>query len=470
MTKLTDSPLLKQFHSQPDAAAIHMSGQTITYRQLTEQVAALVWQIQKNHIPQGSHIGWISDTAWHGILLQLACLHGGWIFCAISPHFRPDQLNHAIETLKLDVLISPKAHHRIKPIVLDFSITRTAKTLPKELDPHQWVDLILTSGSSGSPKAVIHSWSNLYFSAKGSNACIPLHPQDSWLASLPLFHVGGQAIIWRVLLAGCSLSLVPEDDSIENVLSYLPVTHLSLVPTQLYRLLKHSNFNAQSLHLKHILIGGGPCNESKLNESSQRGFITYISYGCSEMSSQVSTGVIGHIGQVTGAGYLLDHRELKIENHHVYLRGKTLSPGYFQSGEIIPLTDHKGWYYSGDNGYLDNKQLIITGRNDHMFICGGENIQPEEIEVILLSHPSILEAVIIGHDDPEYGQRPVAFIRSHSDVTKSTLDQFLIPKLSRFKRPVRYYQLPQQTTLKAQRRQLSQLLTPPIDYSIVEIQ
>lgn len=465
MSTTTTSPLLIQLRENPLAPFIYMPEQTISYEMVSHWVSSIIFQLQQADIPHESRIGWIEDNPLHSVLLQLACLHGNWIYCAISPHLRGQALHQALQTIHADVMISSSYLDNGDTLSLNWQYQPTEICLQPRCDFDQWVDMVLTSGSSGEPKAVIHSWQNLYYSATGSNTLIELNKGDCWLASLPLFHVGGQALIYRALLSGASIALGFE--SLEKALDNFPITHLSVVPTQLYRLLKLETFRSNTLHLKHILIGGGPCNEMQLQMTLKRGFMAYMSYGSSEMSSQVATRIVG---QGQGAGTLLPYRELKIHHNEVLLKGMTLSPGYFKAGQFFPLTDEQGWFHSGDCGDYINDQLIINGRLDQMFICGGENIQPEEIEMALLNHPQILAATVVAITDEEYGKRPVAFIKSNDALTRASLDNFLKPKLSAFKRPVYYFEQPKQAGLKVQRTQLIRWLNQLTDYSSVEIQ
>lgn len=460
------SPLYYQASHYPERPAIIGEWGNFNYQQLALKVVSVMEQLEQMRLPQQSRIGWIAHAPLEGILLQQACLHGGWVFCSVSPHLRGAQLEQALETFELDAIVGNELDLTLPRITLDlqpqaFSFER----LNISLDEHQWVDMVLTSGSSGRPKAVIHSWQNLYYSALGSNQLIAFETGDNWLASLPLFHVGGQAIIWRALLAGACITL--SQQPLAKTLEQYPISHLSLVPTQLYRLLPEASFNADTLHLRHILVGGGSCNELKLQQAEQRGFRCYMSYGSSEMSSQVATR---EVGKGVGAGTLLNYRELCFIDGEICLRGKTLSPGYFQQGNIVAIGDEQGWFHSRDNGHWQEDQLIVEGRRDHIFICGGENIQPEAIETTLLSHPDIMSAVVVSQSDKEYGQRPVAFIQYNKIVTRGQLDDYLKPHLSAFKRPVRYYQLPDQSGLKVQRKLVQQWANRPADYSIVEIE
>ncbi|MGL5046642.1 MAG: AMP-binding enzyme, partial [Shewanella sp.] len=143
-------------------------------------------------------------------------------------------------------------------------------------------------------------------------------------------------------------------------------------------------------------------------------------------------------------------------------RGDCLFMGYLTADGIQKSLDTDGWFYTKDRGeWDDNGNLRILGRVDNMFICGGENIQPEEIEAALKQHPQIDDAIVFAIPDAQFGNLPAAIIRgSLTDdlaAKKPELDLFLADKIARFKRPRQYYVWPEnneQIGLKVNRKAL----------------
>jgi len=135
---------------------------------------------------------------------------------------------------------------------LDFTAQAPASTAC-ELNDSALSNLIFTSGSSGSPKVVAHRLRNHFANAQGS--IVPITAHDGWLLSLPLFHVGGLAILFRCFLAGACVVLPDPALPLTALLQQAPITHLSLVPTQLYRLLQQPGFSFFS-HASSSLITG----------------------------------------------------------------------------------------------------------------------------------------------------------------------------------------------------------------------
>ncbi|MCW8995142.1 MAG: AMP-binding protein, partial [Psychromonas sp.] len=306
----------------------------------------------------------------------------------------------------------------------------------------QVINIIFTSGSSGQPKAVMHNFSNHFYSALGSQAIIPLKKGDKNLLSLPIFHISGYATVMRTLLAGATLILSAEKLTL-GVLKKQQITHLSLVSTQLYRLLEDPEFKNSNLSIKHLLLGGSAFSKELLALTARRGFTYHLSYGLTEMSSQVATSSNNQCLSI------LNYREVKIVNEEIFLRGKTRFVGYFNglpANRNIPTEE---WFASKDLGQKVGDYLQITGRKDRQFISGGDNIQPEEVEALLLSFPTVKQAYVVAVEDPTFGQRPVAFIDWQNEQPENlSLTRYIHSKLSAFKCPVYYFPLPAQKGLK----------------------
>ncbi len=301
-------------------------------------------------------------------------------------------------------------------------------TMPKPQPPisKEWnlqkpATFLFTSGSSGKPKIACHTLANHLFSAQGSNQLIPLEKTDRWALTLPLFHVGGLGILFRCYLAQCSILL----NSLETA------THISMVPTQLLRL------QTPLPNLKTILLGGAPLPDISTPWN------ILPTYGMTEMSSQIVTGNKIH-----------PHAELKIApDKEIWVRGPVLFQGYLENNEIhLPLTD--GWFATKDLGEWRDGKLHILGRKDNLFISGGENIQPEEIEAAIRTFCH-MESIVVPFPDPEFGARPAVFLPPPFNLPK--LQAALLPHLPKYKIPIRAFPLPPQTSLKPNRKELAQL-------------
>lgn len=331
------------------------------------------------------------------------------------------------------------------------------------VDPANWVkmeqpvSLIRTSGSSAYPKLAQHTWANHVFSARGSQHYLPLTPQDSWLLSLPLFHVGGLAIVVRSWLAGATIQVPDPDQSLaEAILCFRP-SHLSLVPTQLQRLLRFEETRQALQGCRAILLGGAPASATLLKDAQAADLPIHTSYGSTEMSSQITTTPPGFWQRTPVeadrllSGMPLPYREVRIVQGQVQVRGKTLFQGYRYQGQLTLPLNEEGWLNTGDLGVWHEEHLQITGRQDYQFISGGENIQPEEVERHLLGCPGILDAMVVPVEDAEFGQRPVAFLKVQDKAILSgdvvsflaEVTAFLRQHLPKFKVPMAFYPWPE---------------------------
>ena len=278
--------------------------------------------------------------------------------------------------------------------------------------------VVFTSGSTGTPKAVALSLENFLWSAEGANQVMPLEPRDRWLLALPLHHVGGLAIVFRTLLAGAALVIPANRHDLARTIATQGITHLSLVPMQLHRLLQTAVGRSALQQLKLILLGGAGIPEPLLQQAGELGLAVFASYGCTELASQVATGPLRKRGdrwETTAA--VLPNRELHIdESSVIHVRGKSRFLGYLTNSGLQQPFDAEGWFATGDLGRWDGERLEVFGRKDAMFITGGENVHPERIERELLAFPGVEQAVVVPVEDAEFGARPVAFARMAEGV------------------------------------------------------
>lgn len=269
--------------------------------------------------------------------------------------------------------------------------------------------IISTSGSEGKPRAVLLGNSQLDVAAAGSNQCLPLRPGDLWLNCLPLYHIGGQAILWRCARAAAGVLLQDgfSVDAVTNDLQRHPVTHISLVPTMLAQLLEKKITPPASLRV--TLIGGAALSRPLYDKAIAAGWPLYPSYGMSESAAQIATfdptNGVWHEGLV---GKLMPAHEIKIgADNRIAIRGPQIMLGYLTGGGV----DAEGWLTTGDLGSIDAAGcLTVMGRADDMLISGGRNVHPFEVESCLAACPGVRDVAVTGKADPVWGDLVVALI------------------------------------------------------------
>lgn len=447
---LIPCPIAQWAQLYPEGLAIITPEKQISYQELDQRINHWCLTFEQQGFVQGDIIGLSMPISVEAVEVFWAFLRLGVISLLINP------------ALPLKTLHALKAETQAKTWLFqeDLPLLKKTSTFSSQafhtLALKQWTTLIRTSGSSGTPKLAVHTWANYYYSALGANATLPLQVTDRWLLSLPLYHVGGLGILCRVFLAGAALVIAPKS----NLDTWIPqcrVTHLSWVPTQLYRAIQAPSFLYEPFKsLKVLLMGGAPLSPQIAQKAQALGFPIYISYGLTEMTSLVTINA-----ERNSSKNALPYREIKLDSTgEVYVKGNTLFQGYFKEGFCTLPLDHEGWFATGDLGHFDTTgTLHIHGRKDNLFISGGENIQPEEVETALLTLDGISQALVIPMDDVEFGKRPIALIDTSPSVIWSSelLKKALKDLLPSYKIPIAFYPWPQSdlSSLKPSRAALS---------------
>lgn len=346
----------------------------------------------------------------------------------------------------------------------------------REVDLAAPAGILHTSGTSGSPRGAVLTYGSFFYSALASAYHLGHYPDDKWLCVLPLFHVGGLSIIFRACLYGITVDLHDRFDveTVNHALTHERVTLVSLVPTMLYRLLE-ARSEAWSEHLRLVLLGGAAAPPELAARCRDESIPIATTYGLSEAASQVATALPGtalHKPGTVGRPLMFTQVRIVDENGQelphmvrgeVLVKGSTVMQGYYNDSDATAKALRDGWLYTGDIGYLDSDgDLWIVQRRSDLIISGGENIYPAEVEQVLRSHPAVKEAVVVGLDDPEWGQRPAAAvqIRDGYTLTETELISYSRGYLASYKQPrlIRFVdELPQTASGKIQRQAVAAL-------------
>ncbi len=412
---------------------------SVSYHRLAEATGGWVDRFRKNGLTPGSRV---SVQAGNTIPL-VAFLYGAWCAGHLPLLQSPRQPLSRSQSLIADM--------QCKAFFSDHNLDLPSGSLPTgTVNPAVPATALFTSGSTGHPQIVVHTLANHLYSAMGSAINLPIESDDRWLIMLPLSHVSGLSILFRCLIAGAT-ALIARSGSLrdDDTLDLLPqVTRLSLVPAQLQRLLEIPKDRFRNL--RSVLVGGQAASPLLIRRAQEAGIPVMTTYGSTEMASQVTTTAPEGIVQPGACGTVLPYRRLRVHDGEIEVGGRTLFSGYLTpTGIKKPALRSGAWFQTGDYGYLSaSGVLTVTGRADAMFVSGGENIQPQEIEAILTEHPAIAVAVVVPAPDIEFGTRPVAFIEPRANdygfvmPPEAELQQLLASRLARFKHPVRYYRMP----------------------------
>ena len=309
--------------------------------------------------------------------------------------------------------------------------------------------MIATGGTSGKIKFAIHTWKTLSNSVKGFSQYFEVKSINS-CCLLPLYHVSGLMQLMRSFITDGKLNFIAYSTlKKSNFPSFDQDNYfISLVPTQLqYLISKNPQWLSQ---FKTILLGGAKPWESLLNLARSYQLNLAIVYGMTETASNVvalktEDFLQGHKSN----GQVLNHSKIIIQNEYkksldvnqtgiIAIESKSLCLGYYPH-----LFENNEYFVTDDLGYLDeNNYLYILGRNSHKIITGGENVNPHEIENIILSTNLVKDICIIGIVDKKWGEAVTAiYIPINNNISEVMIKNALKSKLASFKHPKYWYKV-----------------------------
>jgi len=270
------------------------------------------------------------------------------------------------------------------------------------LRPDQPVDpdvalVIATSGSTGAPKGVQLSAAALAASARATIDRLGLTADDVWLSCLPWHHIAGLQVLLRARIGGAGLRVQPRFD-VEAFAAERDATVTSLVPTQLRRLL---DAGVDVSRFRAILLGGAAAPPGLVERARAAGANVVTTYGMSETC-----------GGCVYDGRPLDGVDVRVENDgRIWLRGPMLMTGYRLRADLTAEVLVDGWLRTADRGRrADDGTLQVLGRIDDVVVTGGENVDPAAIATALATHPSVVDVVVVGVPDDEWGEAVAAVV------------------------------------------------------------
>ncbi|KOO16853.1 O-succinylbenzoic acid--CoA ligase [Vibrio xuii] len=446
------SPLKQWAQMSPSLCALETGDRNYTWAELNDLVGKVSNHLHQQGLEAGEILSCVGKNSVEQLVIFLACLELG-VTCALTmPQTRAEIDN------KLDTLYLSKSKQKVWVNLESKALSSLSNIHYGEMvefqkvsayQPDNLASIVFTSGSTAAPKAVAHTSRQHLASASGLLEQFSYQQGDTWLLSLPMYHVSGLAIVYRWLYSGATIKVGTGDLATD----ILGVSHASLVATQLKRLLD----DKVRLSLSHVLLGGSHVPLSLSQQAAKQGIETWLGYGMTEAASTVTAK---RIDEHYSAGKVLPNRELRLEGQRIYIGGETLASGYYRKGKLTPLVEN-GWFDSKDLGEWASGELKIIGRADNQFISGGENVHCEEIEAALMQVPDISQAIVVPIADAEFGHRPVAVCSFINALGKSDIEAYLKQRLVKFKWPIAYYSMPEmlmQSGIKVSRKSVKEWL------------
>jgi len=468
-----------------DREALLFEGRSLSFPEIAEAVDGLVDGLASRGVEAGDLVGLLAPPSIGGFVLIHALLDRGVVMVPLNLRWTAAELRSAIESAGLGWLIvsgqteapGEKLAEQAGCGLLRFESTNgtghglTSLRPPafgeqgrfrarrEEMRSRDAALVLFTSGTSGRPKGALLSADNLRASAMGSIALLGSDPTDRWLCCLPVFHIGGLSILIRSVLAGTSVALHERFDAatVCTALDEDRITRVSFVAAMLSQVLELRGDRPPPEDLRLILLGGGPASRELLSCARGLGYPVAPTYGLTEAASQVATrppeAEVDPEADLSGGLRPLPGTQIRIASPdedlgetagsnvigEIEVRGPTVMQGYLDDPEATARVLRDGWLATGDLGCLDaSGGLRVLDRRSDLIVSGGENVYPAEIESVLLDHPAVAEAGVVGLADAVYGVRPKAFLVAAAGerLELEGVFDFCRERLAKYKIPV----------------------------------
>jgi fatty-acyl-CoA synthase len=433
--------LADRARSNPGDVAIWHGGRRVTYSQLHDLALGLAGSLARLGLQPGDRVATLTENSPEHVALLFACARLGTALVPLNWRLTPSELATQLELARPALLACSPAHEALGRQASGLSAVATdvAEIAQMVAGPHvaptaEVADsdpllMVFTSGSTGRPKGAVLSHANCFWTNLALDLALPLVREDVVLAVLPQFHVGG----WNVqplqaLWKGATVVLEPGFDPERALwlIEHHGVTAMMGVPTNYLCMAEVPGFERADLsRLRFVLTGGAQMPTGVLEAWQRRGVGVAQGYGLTEASPNVALlapeEAGAHRGSV-GKPYSFVDAELHdpstgavVEgpgSGELWVAGPNVFSGYWDDEASTAEVLVSGWLRTGDLAERDaDGYLRISGRLKDMYISGGENVYPAEVEAVLSSHPGVAEAAVVGSPDARWGESGVAFVQ-----------------------------------------------------------
>ena len=504
-----DLRLEEEARRRPDKPAIIFGERRITYSELWDRVARLAAGLTREGACPGDRIACLTQNHPAFLETYFASSLIGAIFVPLNFRMAQTEIQFQIEDAEPSVLILGATQEDCPAPFLQDIRTKALKIFriepgeemggvsyeellaegppPDRIGPGRAFSpedpqlIMYTSGTTGMPKGALLPFRKTLYNSLNAKCFFELNQDDVVLIAVPLFHSLGLNILSvPVLFQGGTVVLLErfEPAATLEAIARHRVTFFGAVPTIYKRLLDHGLEGGDLSSLRFGFTAGAPIPVSLIEAYHRRGILLKQGFGQTESSILCCLDAQDAIRKAGSVGRPVVHAEVKVVNERleettagetgeIVARGPIVMLGYWRRPEETERAFQGPWLRTQDLAVRDEEGFItLVGRTGDMYISGGENVYPEEIERIYPSHPDVEEIAVIGVPDPDLGEVGLAFVvlREGRTLDEETLKGHARGRLSRYKIPRRFVQvssLPRTVTGKIQKYRLRQRLPDP---------
>ena len=451
------------------------SGKTLTYRALNSVANRLAHYLCRDlSLAKGDRVAVLADNCIEYIVLFAAAQKTGIILVPLNYRLTSPEIDYLLDNAAPALLVYEEKyvsllepctqlrripHHWLLEALGDFC--HPERRMPDDeafpavpIEEDHPVFILYTSGTTGFPKGAIYSHKMLFWNSINTAMSLVVNAGSRTVNCMPPFHTGG----WNVLTTpflhhGGYVCLLKKFDA-EELLWALQVEQPTIfmgVPTMLRMVAECPGFvEADLSSLLYVIVGGEPMPIPLIETWHDKGVFIRQGFGMTEVGPNLTSlhhqDAVRKKGSIGRPNFYVEIRIQGQDGQEVahnepgelLLRGPMVTPGYWRNPEATAGAIRNGWYHSGDMVRMDDEQyLYVVDRIKNMFISGGENVYPAEIERVLAAHPGIAAAAVIGVPDPKWGEVGKAFVVLNPDAGLDTpqLLEYCTTHLARYKIP-----------------------------------
>jgi fatty-acyl-CoA synthase len=480
------------YSPQQTAVKEALTGRSMTYAELDEAANKAAAWLQQQGVRQGDRLVILAEFCVELVVLFGAAQKAGFILVPVNYRLSPREIDYLLgDADPAMVLVEPKFHDLLRDapqaaglrqleLSQLFSLSAEAGApQPAELTANDPVFILYTSGTTGFPKGALYTHEMLLWNSLNTALRLNVTSSDRTLMVMPPFHTGG----WNVLTTpflhfGATVVLLPKFDA-EQVMDLLEQERINLfmgVPTMIKMMSEVPRFEAVDLAaLRYFIVGGEALPIPVIERWNQKGVPIRQGYGLTEVGPNVTSlpeaDAIRKIGSIGFPNFYLQTKLVDEQGETVvgagrgefWLQGPVVTPGYWRQPEATAKSITDGWFHTGDVLERDAEgYLYVVDRIKNMFISGGENVYPAEIEHFLRKHPAIAEVAVLGVPDERWGEVGKAFVvlQAATTATAEELKGYCLNGLAKFKVPKHFAfvaAIPKNDTGKVDRKKLAEL-------------
>jgi fatty-acyl-CoA synthase len=432
----------------PGRVAIDHLGRVVTYAELDDASDRLAGSFLERGLERGDRVATLTGNSPEHVAVFFACAKLGLALAPLSWRLAPAELAYQLADAEPALFLvegeqaalGEATGHPFEPLSVPKNlVARSHKVAAQDGDP---LLLVYTSGTTGRPKGALLTQANCFWTNLSFDLATGVSGDDVVLQVLPQFHCGG----WNVqaLLAWWKGATVVLERSFDParclaLIDEKRVTTMMGVPATYLFLAQDPAFDSTDLSsLRRAVVGGAPMPEPLLETWHERGVDVVQGYGLTEAAPNVLCLPPEDAARKLGsAGKPYPHVDVRLsEEDELQVRGPNVFAGYWRNPEASAQAFEDGWLRTGDVAERDEEGFYrIKGRLKDMYISGGENVYPAEVESVLHEHPSVADAAVVGVPDDRWGEIGVAFVVADGGVSEQELIEFVRERLARFKAP-----------------------------------